>query len=212
MVHPATGYQACRMLAASTDVSEAIGRTIKAGDVPDVTSAAAYNAIWSQRTRTQRDFQSYGGDFLMKQPVEQLRGFFDAFFAVDDDVWGGFLAGWPGLPGNVNHETWSARLSFALKLFLQMPNPVRLAMILYSIEYTLQFGAGTLLRSLTPDWLTGSGPAPPDVSELRKRLENPGSGSRLVGDVEAKQEAKKMMDSFQPTSRKSTSSSSSIEN
>jgi hypothetical protein len=31
----------------------------------------------------------------MQQPVESLRGFFSAFFAVDQAVWAGFLAGNP---------------------------------------------------------------------------------------------------------------------
>jgi lycopene beta-cyclase len=67
----------------------------------------------------------------MQQPVEKLRGFFSAFFAVEQPVWSGFLAGWPGLPNNKYHETWSARLSFALNLFVKMPPTVGLAMVLY---------------------------------------------------------------------------------
>jgi hypothetical protein len=66
---------------------------------PDEISAAAYRAIWSSQNRGQRDFQAYGGDFLMEQTVDKLRGFFKAFFEVDEAVWSGFLAGWPGLPG-----------------------------------------------------------------------------------------------------------------
>ena len=214
MVHPSTGYQACRMLAASTDVASAIGSTMKKGHAPDAVSAAAYSAMWSQKTRTQRDFQSYGGDFLMRQPVEQLRGFFDAFFAVETDIWGGFLAGWPGLPGNVNHESWNSRLQFAIKLFLKMPNSVRIAMILYSIEYTLQFGPGTLLRSLTPGFLTGNGPAPPNPEEVQRKISSDSSSGssssgRLVGDMEAKEEAKRMMKAFVPITFSSSSSSSS---
>tara|TARA_B100000524_G_scaffold296023_1_gene170575 strand:- start:53 stop:163 length:111 start_codon:yes stop_codon:yes gene_type:complete len=33
------------------------------------------------------------------QRVDYLRGFFSAFFKLEMDVWGGFLAGWPNLPG-----------------------------------------------------------------------------------------------------------------
>ena len=44
-------------------------------------------------------FQVFGGEFLGMQRVDYLRGFFSAFFKLEMDVWGGFLAGWPNLPG-----------------------------------------------------------------------------------------------------------------
>jgi lycopene beta-cyclase len=193
MVHPSTGYQACRMLAASTDVAIAIGKGLHADNkkfTPDKIAADAYAAMWSTKTREQRDFQAYGGEFLMIQSVEQLRGFFSAFFAVPMEVWGGFLAGWPGLPHNTNHETWNARLLFALSLFLKMPNSVRLAMIVYSMRYTFEFGPGTLLRSLTPAILTGEGPRP---VKWKAPIDK-----KFLGDYTAKDEAKEMMAAFKP--------------
>ena len=129
MVHPSTGYHACRMLAASTDMAKAISNGIKNNNDPNTIACNTYKVLWSKQNRGQRDFQIYGGDFLLNQPVDKIRGFFDAFFALDIPVWGGFLAGWPGLPGNEYHETWSARLGFALSLFTKMPNDVRLAMV-----------------------------------------------------------------------------------
>lgn len=134
-------------------------------------------------------YKAYGGDFLMEQPVDNLRGFFDAFFALDQDTWSGFLAGWPGLPGNVHHETWDRRLKFALNMFVKMKPAVRLAMVLYAIKYTFYFGPGTLLRSLTPDFLFGSGPE----EYVWKKMPD------LLGDDAAKVEAKTMMSSFIPS-------------
>jgi lycopene beta-cyclase len=57
MVHPSTGYHACRMLAASTDVAAVVGQAIKDKLGPDDIAARAYRAIWSQQNRGQRDFQ-----------------------------------------------------------------------------------------------------------------------------------------------------------
>lgn len=133
--------------------------------------------------------KAYGGDFLMEQPVDKLRGFFQAFFMVDQDTWSGFLAGWPGLPGNIHHETWDRRLKFCLDLFFKMQNPVKAAMVLYSIKYTSQYGPGTLIRSLTPDFLFGSGPKVFKAEKLPDQL----------GDIEVKSEARKMMLEFVPT-------------
>lgn len=125
----------------------------------------------------------------MEQPVDILRGFFQAFFKVDQETWSGFLAGWPGLPGNIYHETWNRRLQFCLNLFVKMQNPVKAAMVLYSIKYTSQYGPGTLIRSLTPDFLFGSGPQTFKSVKLPDQL----------GDFEAKEEAKNMMQKFVPS-------------
>jgi len=71
--------------------------------------------------------------------VDKLRGFFIAFFMLPQDMWGGFLAGWPGLPGNTYHESWYSRLSFALQMFTKMTNDTRFAMIIFSVQYTLKY-------------------------------------------------------------------------
>ena len=74
-------------------------------------------------------------------------------------------------------------------MFLKMQNPVRASMILYAITYTFKYGPGTLLRSLTPDFLFGSGPSEYKWTEMSDHL----------GDNEAKTEAKIMMGGFKPT-------------
>jgi lycopene beta-cyclase len=127
----------------------------------------------------------------MEQPVKNLRGFFSSFFKCKQPVWSGFLAGWPGLPGNEYHENWSSRLSFALEMFVNMPNDVRFAMVFYSIQYTIRYGPNTLLRSLTPSFFFGAGPADRLYEDLPETL----------GDVEAKLEARTMMKEFRPTAK-----------
>ena len=135
-----------------------------------------YSKLWSTKARNQRDFQVYGGDFLEQQPVNILRGFFDAFFELEDDLWGGFLAGYPSLPGSSHHETWTQRLFFALKIFMNMPNDVRLAMVLYSVKYTLEYGPGTLLRSISPPLVLGTGPA--DINSVEEYYQQIGRAGR----------------------------------
>ena len=71
----------------------------------------------SRETVLQREFALFGGEFLLTLGAKDLRAWFAAFFAVDEDVWGGFLGGWPGLPGNHHHETRLGRLLFGLALF-----------------------------------------------------------------------------------------------
>ena len=159
-VHPSTGYQLCRMLASSTEVAAALDGELgrPGGCDPNCAAAAAYRSMWTPALRLQRDFQVYGGEFLMAQPVERLRGFFAAFFALDTIVWGGFLAGWPGLPGNEYHESWNRRLSFALPLFYYMPTEVKVAMVLYAVRFSFENGPALLRSFATP--LFGEGPEP----------------------------------------------------
>lgn len=57
MVHPATGYHACRMMAASTDLAEVIGKGIKENHHPDKIAIDSYRKLWSKQNRNQRDFQ-----------------------------------------------------------------------------------------------------------------------------------------------------------
>ncbi len=118
------------MMASSTDLASALTAELSRADFsPDAAAAAGYRALWSPQLRLQRDFQVFGGEFLGEQQVTKLRGFFTAFFKLEMDVWGGFLAGWPGLPGNENHEVWNKRLQFGLALFIRFPPEVALALM-----------------------------------------------------------------------------------
>lgn len=57
MVHPSTGYQACRMMAAAPAFAAAVGAGVRASDTPDAIAARAYGTMWSKQNRGQRDFQ-----------------------------------------------------------------------------------------------------------------------------------------------------------
>ena len=65
-VHPATGYQLCRMLASSTQVADVLSVELRRGTEfdPDAAAAAAHAALWPRANRLQRDFAVFGGEFL----------------------------------------------------------------------------------------------------------------------------------------------------
>lgn len=183
IVHPATGYQLCRMMAASGDVAAALARELAdpAGCRPDAAAAAAYEAIWSPENQAQRDFAVFGGEFLMGLDVECLRGWFDGFFRLPEPLWAGFLAGWPSLPGNYLHESWLQRIWFGVQLMIKIPWPVALRLVRAILEFTLTYGIA-LFRSVTPFFgsppsYAWSPPVPPDE----------------IGDPVAKREARAMM-------------------
>jgi lycopene beta-cyclase len=189
MVHPATGYQACRMLSSVSDIATIISDGVQANQPPDQISANAYRSLWNRKSRKQRDFQVFGGDFLMEQNIDNIRGFFTSFFVLDMPVWSGFLAGYPGLPNNELHERWDKRLKFALQMFFNMPFQVAMTMIYFAILHTAIYGPNTLLRSLTPDFVFGPGPEEPVYQP----------SDQPIGDEVAKEEARKMYREFVPT-------------
>ena len=92
MVHPSTGYHLCRAMMGAGSVAKAIREELLIGEKgrsssgggwnPDRAAARAYDAIWSPSNIAQRNFAVFGGEFLMKQNVVGLRGFFDGFFKV----------------------------------------------------------------------------------------------------------------------------------
>jgi len=128
--------------------------------------ARRYGALWSRKTSLQREFALFGGEFLMTLDAEALRGWFGGFFALDQDVWAGFLAGWPGLRGNEHHETRWKRLVFGLSLLPRLPPAVTLKLAAFIAEYSLKHGPA-LMRSLVPFFGDGayfaSDDAPPDA-------------------------------------------------
>jgi lycopene beta-cyclase len=193
-VHPATGFQLCRMLASSTEVAEAISAELRRGPDkfdPDAAAAAAHAALWPYGRRLQRDFAIFGGEFLGAQPVEMLRGFFDAFFKLDMVTWGGFLAGWDGLPGNEKHATWDARILFGISIFFKFPPKVALAFVAYLARFTLEYGPLIVKSILTPVFELGVGAPPPDPG-LRVRRQR-ARDVYVTGDVDAKVEAAQML-------------------
>jgi len=193
-VHPATGYQLCRMLASATGVAAAISAELDRPDGdfdPDAAAAAAHGSLWSYENRLQRDFAVFGGEFLGAQPVETLRGFFGAFFALDDAVWGGFLAGWPGLPGNENHASYLARIKFGISIALKFPPKVAAIFVAYLAKFTAGYGPLIVRSIFTPLFEVGVGAPPPDPG-LRARRQR-AREVYVTGDAAAKREAVQML-------------------
>ncbi len=181
MVHPSTGYHICRAMMGATDAAAAIQKEL-AEDKPNLNRgvASAYNALWSPDNQRQRSFSTFGGEFLMKQDVVGLRGFFDGFFKLPLELWAGFLAGWPGLAYNENHETWYKRILFGVSFLIKLPLPVALDMTASIIGYSLSNEGWSLIQSVTP-FLD-----PPPSYEYKPNNDR-------IGDVAAKQEAMAMI-------------------
>jgi lycopene beta-cyclase len=193
MVHPATGYHICRCLMGAADVAHVITQAFQVSPSSssmismnmnnnaniDQVVAEAYHSIWSPETIRQRNFAVFGGEFLMKQNVVGLRGFFDGFFRLPIELWSGFLAGWPGLPNNIYHESWYGRIWYGMNFLTKLPFPVAIDLVGSIVTYMITDGIA-LPQSVTP--LLGQ----PDSYEYRRNNDR-------IGDVAAKQEARQMI-------------------
>jgi lycopene beta-cyclase len=116
----------------------------------------------------------------MERNVAGLRGFFDGFFRLPLELWGGFLAGWKGLPNNDKHESWAARMWYGLNFVARLPPEVAFSMLTAIVTYSVTEGT-PLLQSVTP--FLGE----PQSYEWQ------GGRNANVGDVAAKEEARKMI-------------------
>jgi lycopene beta-cyclase len=182
MVHPSTGYHLCRCMMGASDMANAIIHELSLESTPnlDRAAASAYHAIWTPEAIRQRNFAVFGGEYLMERNVVGLRGFFDGFFRLPLEMWGGFLAGWKGLPNNDKHESWAARMWFGLNFVARLPPDVALSMLTAIVTYSVTEGA-PLLQSVTP--FLGE----PQSYEWQ------GERNVNVGDVAAKEEARQMI-------------------
>ncbi|GMH47841.1 hypothetical protein TrRE_jg6518 [Triparma retinervis] len=181
MVHPSTGYQICRTLSCNLDVADAIVKELGRGSDfdADLASARINDAVWTSEAIKQRNFALFGGDFLMKQKVGGLQGFFEGFFELPFPMWSGFLAGMKNLPNNDKHETWHARLLFGVTFLTKLPPRVGLSLVASILTYTLKDGTD-LIQSVTP--LFGDPDSYMDAMKFRD----------AKGDEQAKREAMEM--------------------
>ncbi|KAL7557138.1 hypothetical protein ACA910_002420 [Epithemia clementina (nom. ined.)] len=180
MVHPSTGYHLCRCLMGAADLASAVVDELRNGaGNPDRAAAAAYHSLWTPENIRQRNFAVFGGEFLMKQNVEGLRGFFDGFFRLPMLMWAGFLAGWPGLPDNEYHDAWLARMWYGVLFLSKLPLSVAADMVANIVGFTVLENL-SLMQSVTP--FLGQ----PDSYEYKVNTD-------IVGDVAAKVEARKMI-------------------
>ena len=186
MVHPSTGYHLCRMMMGASDAVRTIEEGLANNYVPDKIAASVYHSIWSVENIKQRNFAVFGGEFLMEQNVQYLRGFFDGFFRMPLDLWAGFLAGWPGLPNNDKHETWYKRLWFGLNLVARTPPQVTIAMAAAIAAFIVEEGP-PLVQSVTP--FLGDPPS----FEYEDYL------AANVGDVAVKAEARRIIQASKVT-------------
>ncbi|CAN0466399.1 unnamed protein product, partial [Laminaria digitata] len=94
MVHPATGYQISRALGWARGVASAIALAHgERGERGESLARAAWESIWTPERRRRRRLYMYGLTVLVELDQAGVEDFFEAFFAREERLWRGYLAG-----------------------------------------------------------------------------------------------------------------------
>lgn len=91
-VHPATGYQLCRSLAAAPVLADAVLDSLGAGRSPADAAVAGWQAIWPDDAVRRRELLLYGARLLSRLGAEDHVSFFRSFFSLPQETWRGYLA------------------------------------------------------------------------------------------------------------------------
>nr|AUE44519.1 lycopene epsilon-cyclase [Gloiopeltis furcata] len=148
LVHPATGYMVARTVAMADVVARTIAHGLSdSGGLSGKTRAmavseAVWTVTWSLELRRQRDFLAFGAELLGVLDMDESRRFFEAFFALPDELWGRFLGFGLDSPG--------VRTYFALYFFGIASWPIRWGLLRGIVE----IGRWGLIRSVLPLWMS----------------------------------------------------------
>lgn len=93
MVHPATGYLLTSVLHAAPRLARAVATVLRDPHAsPDVAARVGWQAVWPPEARRRQALYRFGLEALLRLDPRQTRRFFDAFFALPDARWRGYVS------------------------------------------------------------------------------------------------------------------------
>lgn len=92
MVHPATGYSVVRSLAAAPALAETLARELGRGERPAHAAREAWRTLWPADAVRRHALYRFGMETLLTLDGDETREFFDRFFRLPQEDWGGYLA------------------------------------------------------------------------------------------------------------------------
>ena len=180
MVHPSTGFMVSKTLLSVrslvdtlVDEMEAQKKSGQAFNASAV-SEKVWGAVWPDDELRMRTFMCFGMETLMELDIKGTRQFFETFFKMDQDIWGGFLS-------------WRIRPLGLVKLggvlFVKFSNYMRFNFVWSALPFMASFiknfatadntfnsdkwgglGAYRLKKATGPETVPGQGPIPrPDA-------------------------------------------------
>ena len=195
MVHPSTGFMVAKTLLSVRSLVDTLAEeiTMNAPDEKinaDVVSQKVWRSIWPDDELRMRTFMCFGMETLMELDIKGTRQFFDTFFQMGQDIWGGFLS-WRVKPAGL--------IKLGGVLFFKFSNYMRFNFVWSALPFMVSFiknfaGAGNEFDSQkwggmalvktdpNDDTIPGQGPIPrPDSkkSNSKNPCDEPITGSAI---------------------------------
>ena len=97
MVHPSTGFMVAKTLLSVRGLVDTLALEITAGAGDEqinatAVSTAVWRNVWPDDALRMRTFMCFGMETLMELDIKGTRQFFETFFKMSQDIWGGFLS------------------------------------------------------------------------------------------------------------------------
>ena len=93
MVHPATGYQIARALSWAPQTARAIASLLDRGARGEALSHAVWESVWTPDRVAARQLYQYGLEAMLAFETQDICAFFESFFDLPRELWGGYLSG-----------------------------------------------------------------------------------------------------------------------
>ena len=199
MVHPSTGFMVSKTLLSVRLLVDSLAHELQGGEAIDgATGAAAasggaaevdadaiaekvWRSIWPDDELRMRTFMCFGAETLMELDIKGTRQFFETFFQMGEDIWGGFLS-WRIQPTGL--------VKLGAVLFFKFSNYMRFNFVWSALPFMASFiknfatadnsfnsgkwGGMELQKVKGGEKLPGQGPIPrPDAPSSLYNLENP---------------------------------------
>jgi len=186
MVHPSTGFMVAKTLLSVRSLVDTLADEIAAGQSDesidaDAVSAKVWRSVWPDDELRMRTFMCFGMETLMQLNIKGTRQFFETFFQMSEEIWGGFLS-WRVKPAGL--------VKLGGVLFLKFSNYMRFNFVWSALPFMLSFvknfadagntfdsqkwGGMALRKNEKPPVVPGQGPIPkPNAKGSLRGAANP---------------------------------------
>ena len=213
MVHPSTGFMVSKTLLSVRSLVDTLAEELKAGGTgggaridADGVAERVWQSVWPDEELRMRTFMCFGMETLMELDIKGTRQFFETFFKMEQDIWGGFLS-WRIKPLGL--------VKLGGVLFVKFSNYMRFNFVWSALPFMASFiknfatadntfnsdkWGGLVLQKPKLTSVPGQGPIPrPDTDKERNPAAEPISSSsidfsKLIagGDIDKPQQASKL--------------------
>ena len=179
MVHPSTGFMVAKTLLSVRSLVDTLAEELEGGEGgetvdAEAVSAKVWRAVWPNDELRMRTFMCFGMETLMQLDIKGTRQFFETFFQMSEEIWGGFLS-WRVKPAGL--------VKLGGVLFVKFSNYMRFNFVWSALPFMLSFvknfadagnefdsqkwGGMALQKSEGPAAVPGQGPIPKPNAAVR---------------------------------------------